>query len=48
MLIKWGLAGGIIGAIGAVFTSTPLSSGALFGIVMGVILRKWIFRNLWI
>lgn len=47
MLLKWAIGGAILGLIGAIFTDTNAMSGIVFGAILGVILRKWIFRNLW-
>lgn len=46
MLLKWAIGGLIVGAIAGIFVG-DIVIGALGGAVFAVILRKWIFRNLW-
>ncbi len=47
MLMKWAIGGAFLGLIGAYLTDTNVGSGIVFGAILAVIIRKWIFRNLW-
>ncbi|NMM65138.1 hypothetical protein HBE96_21370 [Clostridium sp. P21] len=47
LLVKWAIGGAVLGAIAAIMTGTSIGSGIVFGGIVGVILRKWIARKLW-
>lgn len=48
MLLKWAIGGAIICGLFAAYSGFSIIHAALFGAVIAVIFRKWIFRNLWI
>ncbi|MHB0862662.1 hypothetical protein ACYCS5_15805 [Paenibacillus sp. SEL3] len=47
MLMKWAIGGAVLGLIGSISTDTSIISGIVFGAILGVVIRKWIFRNMW-
>ena len=47
MLLKWGIGGAIVGCLFAIFTSVEMFQGVIVGFLIGIAIRKWIFRNLW-
>ncbi len=48
MLVKWAIGGAIVGIICAIWTDTEIASGLVFGAVVAVVFRKWVFRKLWL
>lgn len=49
MLIKWGIAGAIVGIIFGLLAGGGISLGAAFlGAVFFIAIRKWLLFNLWI
>ena len=47
MILKWGIGGAVFGLIISVLGGIPLFQCLVVGFFMGIALRKWILRNLW-
>jgi hypothetical protein len=48
MLVKWAIGGAVVGVVVSIMTGTSIFSGIVFCGILGVVIRKWIARNLWI
>jgi hypothetical protein len=46
-MVKWIVAGMVVGGIAAVATQANVPYGVVFGAILAVVIRKWIARNLW-
>lgn len=47
MMIKWAVGGAILGVIVGLFNGDNVGAMAVFGAVVAVAFRKWIFRSFW-
>lgn len=47
MILKWAIGGAVVGLLFSVFTGTNVLVGIVVGGVLGVAIRKWIVRHLW-
>lgn len=46
MLLKWAIGGFVVGALAGLYYGDVLST-ALFGSIVAVAFRKWLFEKLW-